>query len=214
MIDKYDNGDNIAGGPGRVNVRRELERDTGIPHGLQLNDVDVDPSDVRAIMINEAVPPDPEQDFYGSPDSEYSRSAASLFRKAGFRVDGSQDILRLGVYLTNAVKVPKSANAIEKSAMEASLPYLEQEVSLFPEAVTIMLMGDVARKAFNTIAKRSTGRNVVPAAPTCKIRGSDIRYGGARVMPSYIMTGANPAIERSKPMMIAEDIAGMMESVS
>lgn len=55
--------------------------------------------------------------------------------------------------LTNAVKTPKSDYTIEKSSIENSLPYLETELALFPNVKVIMLMGDIAKKAFNMIAK-------------------------------------------------------------
>ena len=64
--------------------------------------------------------------------------------------------MREGAYLTNAVKVPKTDYAIEKSTIEASVPYLEAEIALFPNLQVIMLMGDVARKAFNMISKKET----------------------------------------------------------
>ena len=54
-----------------------------------------------------------------------------------------------------------------------------------------MLMGDVAKKAFNVITKKATKKNVVPAVSTYKLRTTEIYYNGIRVMPSYIMTGGN-----------------------
>lgn len=75
--------------------------------------------------------------------------------------------------------------------IENSLPYLEAELSLFPNMKVIMLMGDVAKKAFNMITKKSTKKNIIPAISTYKLRNSEIYYDGIRVMPSYIMTGGN-----------------------
>ncbi len=72
-----------------------------------------------------------------------------------------------------------------------------------------MLMGDVARKAFNMITKKATGKNAIPAVSTYKLRNSEIYYKGIRVMPSYIMTGGNILIEKSKVTMATEDIAAM-----
>lgn len=130
-----------------MNVRIELEKTVGITSGIHLNDVEVDPAGIKAIMINEVVPSDPSQDFYGCPCADYLKTTISLFEKAGFQVSGIQDILRMGIYITNAVKSPKTEYAIEKSAIESSLPYLEKEISLFPDLKVIMLMGDVAKKS-------------------------------------------------------------------
>ena len=115
----------------------------------------------------------------------------------------------MGIYITNAVKTPKSGYAVEKSSIENSLPYLEQELALFPDLKVIMLMGDVAKKAFNMIAKKATKKNAVPAVSTYKLRSSEIYYGNIRIMPSYIMTGGNILIEKSKVEMASADIAEM-----
>lgn len=107
-------------------------------------------------MINEIVPEDPAQDFYGEKGDHYLSTALPLSQRAGLPVSGIQDILDMGIYLTNAVKTPKNSYALEKSAMEESLPWLERELALFPDVKVIMLMGDVAKKMFNQIAKKHT----------------------------------------------------------
>lgn len=105
------------------------------------------------------------------------------------------------------------ASAIERSSIEKSLPYLEWELSLFPHVKVIMLMGDVAKKAFNMISKKATGKNVIPPVSTYKIRKSEFWYQGIRIMPSYIMTGQNILIEKSKAEMAAEDISAMLSII-
>ena len=95
-----------------------------------------------------------------------------------------------------------------------SLPYLERELSLFPNVKVIMLMGDVAKKAFNMISRKETGKNAVPGISTYKLRSSEIFYNGIRIIPSYIMTGKNLLIEKSKFEMASEDIAAMYKLIS
>ena len=196
-----------------MNIKKELETKVGIADGIYLNDIDIDPLTIKAIMINEVVPADPLQDFYGTPDADYLKTTIPLLRGVGTEVACIQDILQKGIYLTNAVKTPKTEYAIDKSSIENSLPYLEAELSLFPDIKVIMLMGDVAKKAFNMIAKKSTKKNVIPAVSTYKLRNSEIYYRGIRVMPSYIMTGGNILIEKSKVTMAAEDIAAMLQII-
>lgn len=196
-----------------MNVRQALEARLGPAGSLQLNDIDLDPAAIRAIMINEVVPADPAQDFYGSSGQEYLSTTIPLFRKAGLMVESIQDILSMGVYITNAVKTPKTAYAIEKSSMEESLPWLEAELTLFPEVKVIMLMGDVAKKMFNQIVRKTTKRNVIPSGATYKLRATPFYFGEIRVMPSYIMTGGNILIEKSKVTMAAQDIAAMAEII-
>lgn len=76
-----------------------------------------------------------------------------------------------------------------------------------------MLMGDIAKKCFNAICKKQFGRNAVPSGSTYKLRSSEIIHNGKRVMPSYIMTGGNILIEKSKVEMVTEDIAEMLRLI-
>ena len=196
-----------------MNIKKELETKVGIASDIYLNDIDIDPLTIKAIMINEVVPSDPVQDFYGAPDADYLKTTIPLLQGAGTAVSSIQDILQLGIYITNAVKAPKTEYVIDKSSIENSLPYLEAELSLFPNIKVIMLMGDVAKKAFNMITKKATKKNVVPTVSTYKLRTTEIYYKGIRVMPSYIMTGGNILIEKSKVAMATEDIATMLEII-
>ncbi len=163
-----------------MNIKKELETKAGIANGIFLNDIEVDPFTIKAIMINEVVPSDPLQGFYGVPDADYLKTTIPLLQGAGAEVDSIQDILQMGIYITNAVKIPKT---------------------------------EYAKKAFNMITKKSTKKNVIPAVSTYKLRSSEIYYGDIRVMPSYIMTGGNILIEKSKVTMATEDIATMLEII-
>ena len=197
-----------------MNVKAELLRFIENNTNLRLNDVNIKPEKIRAIMINEVVPVDSDDDFYGKPDSAYMSTTIPLFRKAGIEVSGIQDILSLGIYITNAVKTPKSEYAVSKESIEESLPYLEKELELFPNLQVVMLMGDVAKKAFNMISKKATGKNAVPGISTYKLRNTEILYRGCRVLPSYIMTGQNLLIEKSKFQMASEDITLMYRLIN
>lgn len=196
-----------------MNIQNELEAKVGITNSIYLNNIEIDPLTIKAIMINEVVPSDALQDFYGVPDADYLKTTIPLFQGAGAEVKSIQDILQMGIYITNAVKAPKTKYAIEKNSIQDSLPYLEAELSLFPNVKVIMLMGDVAKKAFNMITKKATKKNVVPTVSTYKLRTTEIYYKGIRVMPSYIMTGGNILIEKSKVAMATEDIATMLEII-
>jgi len=196
-----------------MNIKRELETKVGIANSIYLNNIDIPPLTIKAIMINEVVPSDPLQDFYGLPDADYLKTTIPLLQGAGTAVTSIQDILQMGIYITNAVKTPKTEYSIDRSSIENSLPYLEAELSLFPNIKVIMLMGDVAKKAFNMITKKATKKNAIPAVSTYKLRSSEIYYKGIRVMPSYIMTGGNILIEKSKVTMATEDIAAMLKII-
>lgn len=196
-----------------MNIKNELERLPGKIVNMQFSNADIQPEKIRAIMINEVVPADPGQDFYGGGITAYLETAIPLFQKAGADVHSIDDIVDLGVYITNAVKIPKSEYAVSREDIEKSLPFLEKELSFFPNVKVIMLMGDVAKKAFNLISKKETGKNAIPAISTYKMRNSEFFYKGIRLMPSYIMTGQNILIEKSKFQMAAEDIGNMIQMI-
>lgn len=196
-----------------MNVKAELQQFTENNINLMFNDVIVEPETIQAIMINEVVPIDSDDDFYGKLDSAYMSTTIPLFLQAGIEVNSIHDILNLGIYITNAVKTPKSEYAVSKESIEKSLPALEREMQLFPNLKVIMLMGDVAKKAFNIISKKESGKKAVPSISTYKLRNTEIFYKGIRIIPSYIMTGQNILIEKSKFEMAAEGIATMYKLI-
>jgi uracil-DNA glycosylase len=112
------------------------------------------------------------------------------------------------VYLTTAVKCGIIGYGISSGTIKACSYLLEEEIVLFPRLKAILLMGDVAIKALNTIAGRAGEGRVIPAGSTYKIRGGRFYFRGIRVFPSYLQAGPSFFIEKSKRKMIAEDIAG------
>ncbi len=193
-----------------MNIKNELEKTVAAPgKNIRLYDLEINVDAIHAVMINEVVPADPQQDFYSGISADYMKTTIPLFQRARLPVSSMDEILSMGIYITNAVKIPKTEYAVEKSSIEESLPFLEKELALFPNLKVIMLMGDVSKKAFNMITKKAVKKNIVPAISTYKIRNTEIYYGDIRVMPSYIMTGGNILIEKSKFQMAAEDISVM-----
>jgi len=77
---------------------------------------------------------------------------------------------------------------------------------MFPNLKARLQMGDTAIKALNCMALNSKKTRVIPTGPTYKIRKGEFFYNGIRVFPSYLQTGKNFLIEKSKRQMVAEDI--------
>lgn len=181
---------------------------------LQLPDCELDPENVKVIMISEVPPQNPEDGFYSAaPEPDYMKSTRGLFNAAGVPVNSMRDILGMGIYVTTAVKLPKTEYTVDLDVIKAHLPILKAEISLFHNLKVIMLMGDVAKKAVNMIAKAETKKNVIPSDATGRIRHNEYFWGGIRVFPSYIMTGKNLLIEKFKRDCVADDIRRMMEVV-
>lgn len=91
------------------------------------------------------------------------------FINAGADSTSIQDILDLGVYLTTAVKCGKTGYGINAGTIKECSLLLKQEPALFPNVDAYLLMGDVAIKALNYIAKREGEGRVIPAGSTYKI---------------------------------------------
>jgi hypothetical protein len=170
-------------------------------------EVELDPAAISMVMISEAAPPDPADYYYAAGDPLFQRTTVGAFQDAGVPVTSVADILALGVYLTTAVKCGKTGYGIQTATVKACSLLLEQELALFPKVQVLMLMGDVAIKAVNGIARRAGEGRVIPAGSTYKIRGGEFTFRGMRAFPSYLQAGPSYFIEKSKRRMIAEDIA-------
>jgi uracil-DNA glycosylase len=174
--------------------------------------IEVETDKVKTFMISEAPPEDLGDYFYAQNNPFYLQTTVQAFNDAGLNVACMEDVLNLGVYVTTAIKCGKTAYSISlKTIDNCSIHILENEINLFLEIKAILLMGDTAIKAMNCIAKRNTGKPIIPRGSTYKIRKNEYLYKGLRVFPSYLQTGKSYLIEKSKRKMIAEDIKAAME---
>ena len=173
-------------------------------------DVNLTPGDVSIVLISEAAPADPGDHYYAAGDPLFQQTTVQAFNDAGVDVSSVQDMLDMGIYLTTAIKCGKTGYGIKAATIRECSLILEREIALFPNVRALLLMGDVAIKAVNYIAKRAGEGRPVPAGSTYKIRGQEYRFREQRVFPSYLQAGPSFFIEKSKRRMIAEDIAEAM----
>jgi uracil-DNA glycosylase len=173
-------------------------------------EVKVAPERVKLVMISEAAPEDPADYYYAKGDPLYQATTVQAFKDAGAEVSSVRDLLEMGVYLTTAVKCGKTGYGIRAGTIRECSRLLEEELALFPGVKVFMLMGDVAIKGLNYIAKRAGEARVIPAGSTYKIRGQEYFFRGARAFPSYLQAGPAFFIEKSKRNMIAEDITAAL----
>jgi uracil-DNA glycosylase len=176
-------------------------------------DAEINPDQVKLIMIAEAAPAAAEDYFYADGDPLFAQTTIKAFQGAGVEVGTVQEILDLGVYLTTAVKCGKTGYGVKAATIKECSVLLEAELALFPKASVLMLMGDVAIKAVNQIARRAGQKRVIPAGSTYKIRGGEFSFQGRRLFPSYLQAGPSFFIEKSKRTMIAADIAQALAMV-
>lgn len=170
-------------------------------------DVVLEPDKIEVVMVSEAPSQDASDYFYAKNDPFYAQTTVQAFNDAGFKVSSMKDVLNLGVYITTAIKCAKTAYSIAPETIDnCSNRILEEEINLFPKARAVLLMGDTAIKAINFIARRNTGKGIIPSRSTYKIRKNTYSYMQLRIIPSYLQTGKSYLIEKSKRKMIAEDI--------
>jgi uracil-DNA glycosylase len=173
--------------------------------------VDVDPARVSIILVSESPPADSRDGYAASGDPLFARTTVAAFQDAGAAVRSLRDILELGVYPTTAIKCPKTSYAIERDTIDACSFLLQRELALFPNARTVLLMGDTAIKAFNRLAVRAGTGRIFPSQPTYRLRAGYHEFRGMRLFPSYLQAGPAFFIETSKRRMIAEDIAAALK---
>ena len=175
--------------------------------------VDIDPRAVSLVLISEAAPPNLDDYYYASGDPLFQQTTVQAFNDAGARASSIQDLIAMGVYFTTAVKCGKTDYTIKAATVKTCSHILEQELALFPNIRAFLLMGDVAIKAVNYIAKRAGDARVIPAGSTYKIRGQEYFFRGSRAFPSYVQAGPSFFIEKSKRKMIAEDIGAALRLI-
>ncbi|KKG15304.1 uracil-DNA glycosylase [Methanosarcina sp. 2.H.T.1A.6] len=176
-------------------------------------DMDLNPEDISIVLISEAAPENPDNYYYSGENSLFEQTTVQAFNDAGVNVSSIRDILKMGIYLTTAVKCGKTGYGIKAGTIKECSLILEKELSLFPNVEAFLLMGDVAIKAVNYIASRNGEGKVIPAGSTCKLRGKDYFFRGKRAFPSYLQAGPSFFIEKSKRKMIAEDIAAALNLI-
>lgn len=174
-------------------------------------DTQIDPELVSLVLISEAAPEDSSQYYYAEGTPLFQQTTLQAFNSAGIAVGSFQDLQEMGVYFTTAVKCAKTGYGIKAATIKECSLLLEKELALFPNVKAFLLMGDVAIKAINYIAKRAVGNRAIPAGSTYKIRGGDFYFRGVRAFPSYLQVGPSFGIEKSKQRMIGEDIAAAMK---
>ena len=175
--------------------------------------IEVDPIRVSVLLISEAAPENPADYYYAGESALFAQTTLLAFQDAGAKVASIQGILDMGVYLTTAIKCGKTGYGIKTDTIQHCSHLLEKEIALFPNLKAYLLMGDVAIKAVNSIAKRNGEPRVIPAGSTYKIRGGEFTFHAARALPSYVQAGPAFFVEKVKRRMIAEDIKQALKIV-
>ena len=187
---------------------------TDVKHDRYLiPEIEVYPENILAIMISEAAPNNHKEYYYAGKNGDpplFEKTTIQAFNQAGVQVSSLGELLDMGFYFTTAVKCGKTGYGLKAATIKECSHILARELTLFPNVKAYLLMGDVAIKAINYIAKREFAERAIPAGSTYKIRGGEYYFRGKRAFPSYLQVGPSFGIEKSKQRMIAEDIVAAM----
>jgi uracil-DNA glycosylase len=167
---------------------------------------EIDAAKIKLLLITPSPPPSSTDYFYAAGSPFYLQTTLQAFNEAGANVKSMRDIIGLGIYITTAIKCPKSNPTICVKTQKNCAALLENEVALFPNTKVFFLGGDAPIKMMNAIWKKTTGQIVIPAISTYKIRDRAFYLGGARVFPSYSPAGKQFLIEKPVRIMVTEDI--------
>ncbi len=180
---------------------------TDVHKGMIFPRPDLDPRDIRVVMISECPPADRSDYYYESGSGAFFQTTRTAFRDAGCAIETYEDLTRMGIYLTTAIKCGKRGYLVSaKTIRECALRFLKPELEQFPDIGMILCMGDFAIKAVNSVYKEKHGKSPIPSGSTYKIRKQEYIRNGVRFLPSYTHTGESFNIEKVKRQMIAEDI--------
>ena len=130
--------------------------------------INLKPEAISIVMVSESSPENPADYYYAKGNPLFQQTTVQAFNDAGCNVASVKDIVARGVYLTTPVKCGKTAYGVRSETIRECSCLLEKELALFPNVRVLMLMGDVAIKALNFIARRAGQKRVIPGAPPTK----------------------------------------------
>lgn len=196
-----------------MNIKEELSKTfAGLCDGMM--GIEFDPNLIQTVFVNETVPGEANEDFYGDQEGSYALSIRRLFEGTPNAAFTPTQLLNQGIYFTNVMKNVKLQSIVNREDLLPYVEVLKEELSYFPSCARLFLMGDVAIQAYTMLNRMEGKKRVIPAGSTYKLRKQTYFDGYLQVIPSYIMTGKNLSIEKSKLGMIQEDVERILFSTS
>lgn len=172
---------------------------------------ELDPRAIRILMVSEAPPIDHSNYFYTGASGSFFQTTRTAFQDAGIGIENYDDLTKMGIYLTTAIKCSKKDYLVSAKTIKECSRILGEELSQFSNVRVIMCMGDFAIKAVNNVFKERYNVKPIKPGSTYKIRRENHVFNKIRFMPSYTQTGDSFNIEKIKRQMIAEDIKKALE---
>lgn len=87
---------------------------TDIRKGMILPQPDLNPRNIRVVMISECPPADRSDHFYESSSGAFFQTTRTAFQDAGAAIETNEDLTGMGIYLTTALKCGKTGYLVSK----------------------------------------------------------------------------------------------------
>ena len=174
--------------------------------------INLKPNSVSVVMIAEAAPANSADYFYAKGEPLFAQTTLLAFNDAGANVQSVNLISALGVDPTTAVKWARRAIVSALALLKNVRACSNKNLLLFPNVRAFLLMGDVAIKGVNYIAKRA-GR---AARDSGGIDLQDSRWQICVSRRARVSIGTASLVffvEKSKRKMIAQDIASALKLI-
>jgi hypothetical protein len=176
--------------------------------------INLQPDQVRIVMICEAAPADRGDDFYATPAGLFAQTTVKAFNFAGVQAASIQDLLAEGIYCTSAVKCSKVGERLKKKTVQRCSRLLERELALFPNVKAYLLMGDTALNAFKALLERAGEGEIIPDQAIFHLRGQKLTFQGKRIQPTYLHTMQSFFTEKVKQAAVRDDIRRALDFTS
>ncbi len=148
-----------------MNIRQSLHDRIYAEYPQQAKDIllyfptyEIMPSTIKMVMINEVVAITPQEDFY-TPESGYFTTVARQLALAGLSASSGEVLLNHGIYLTSALKLPKTQITATPAEIILWSPIVEWELELFAN-IKVISLAAISRENALTSSRKSKHVNM------------------------------------------------------
>jgi hypothetical protein len=159
-------------------------------------------------MLTDTLPEEPHEHYiYSDPANVAWQNTRSLFAEAGVTVRSYQDLLDQGVLMDPCLDLIRPGR-ISPWHIRYGAVRISEWLTRLPQLRAIGLMGDVAIRCFNEMARPrwASARRLLPGDANYRMQGNRFFLGRIEVFPTYLHTSATFPLERAKQKALADDM--------
>lgn len=173
------------------------------------------PETIRVLMVTDAYPEDDRSHYvHSDPCTVAWQNTQRIFAEAGVGVSSFQGLLDRGVLMEPCLEFVKPAR-ISPWHIRSGAVRIAEWIGGLPNLRAVALMGDVAIRCFNEMARPrlASGRRLIPADYTYRVRGDQYLLGPLQIFPTYLHTCESFNGERAKQRALAADMERLVRHI-